>query len=112
MNTKVRTIIGIVALGVIGFTNIHATADNKRTANAEVVIENEKSLAIESWMIDESYWTLDATTSKAPELEEALKVESWMTDESYWTSETKVNVPESEDSLEIESWMLNESLWN
>jgi hypothetical protein len=111
MKTKIRTLIGIVALGMVGFTNIHATADNKRTANAGVAIENEESLAIESWMTDESYWTSEANVY-APEQEEALEVESWMTDESYWTSKAKVNVPESEDSLEIESWMLNESLWN
>lgn len=111
MKTRVRTLIGIVALGIVGITNIHATVDNKRVTNAEVVIENEKSLDIESWMIEESFWTSEIKVN-ALESEEALAVESWMTDENYWTSETKVNAPESEDSLQIESWMLNESLWN
>jgi hypothetical protein len=111
MKTTIRTLIGIVALGIVGFTNINATADNKRAANAEVVIESEGSLAIESWMTDENYWTSDAELNAA-ELEKNLAVESWMTDESYWSSKTDVNNLETEDSLEIESWMLNESLWN
>lgn len=55
MKTKIRTIIGIVALGTIGFTNIYATIDNKREVNANVVIEKKESLTNESWMLDEAF---------------------------------------------------------
>jgi hypothetical protein len=111
MKTKTRTLIGIVALGLVGITNINATtADNKRIANAEVVIENEESLAIESWMTDDNYWISDSGVG-AQEVEEALQIESWMTNESNWTSDNKVNATEGEKSLEIESWMVKESLW-
>jgi hypothetical protein len=107
MKSKTRTLIGIVALGLVGITNINATtADNKRMANAEVVIENEESLAIESWMTDENYWTSESKVN-----DEAIEIESWMTEESYWTSTSEIAVVENEKSLEIESWMTNESLW-
>lgn len=83
MKTKIRTIIGIVALGIIGFTNINATADNKSNVNAEVVMENEKKLPIESWMTEESNWTPE-TEVDTLKVEEALEVESWMTNEDLW----------------------------
>ena len=44
MKTKIRTIIGTVALGTIGFININATIDNKRVVNAIVVTEKVESL--------------------------------------------------------------------
>jgi hypothetical protein len=83
MKTKIRTIIGIVALGTIGFANINATADNKREVNTNVVTEKEESLTIESWM----------------------------TEESNWTSETEVDTLNVEEALEVETWMINEDLW-
>ncbi len=107
MKSKTRTLIGIVALGLVGITNINATTvDNKRMANAEVVTENEESLAIESWMTDENYWTSESKVN-----DETLEIESWMIEDTYFTSANEVNVIENEKSLEIESWMVNESLW-
>lgn len=47
MKTKIRTIIGFVALGTIGFININATIDNKRVVNAIVVKEKVESLTNE-----------------------------------------------------------------
>lgn len=110
MKTKTRTLIGIVALGLIGVTNINATTiDNKRMANAEVVVETEESLAIESWMTDENLWNSELKANNAEN--EALEIESWMTDESYCTSNSELNSTEAEAALQIESWMTNESLW-
>ena len=83
MKTKTRTLIGIFALGIIGFANINATIDNKREVNANVATELEESLTIESWMLDNDYWT---TTNEA-------------------------DTVDSEKATEIEAWMLNENLW-
>ncbi|MBL7971443.1 MAG: hypothetical protein JNL03_07980 [Prolixibacteraceae bacterium] len=84
MKTKIRTFIAFIALGVIGFTNINATVDNKNMVSNAVVIEEE---------------------------EEVLTLESWMTDNDYWISQEVADTTESDDSLRIESWMTNESLW-
>ena len=83
MKTKIRTIIGIVALGTVGFININATADNKREVNANVVTEAEKSLTIESWMLESKNWTAK-TEPDTVEVEKALEVEAWMLDEKLW----------------------------
>ena len=84
MKTKIRTIIGMAALGIIGFTNINATADNKSLVNAEIVMEQEEMLTIESWMTEESYWAAEKVTIDTVAVEEALGVESWMTNEDLW----------------------------
>ena len=111
MKTKIRTMIAISVLGMIGFTNISAIADNKRaTNNTEVVAESDEMLTIESWMINENYWTSKAQDN-AMGAEEALQIESWMTNESYWTSETEVIAFEADEPLTVESWMTDESLW-
>lgn len=111
MKTKIKSTLAIAALGIIGFTNINAIADNKKLVNAEVVIETEEVLTIESWMIDESFWASEAKVKTALEAEEALEIESWMTNESFWTSGETLAAVETEDSLEIEAWMVNEDLW-
>lgn len=83
MKTKIRTIIGIVALSAIGFTNINATADNKREVNANVVIEKEESLTIESWMLENAKWDAKTETDTL-KVEKSLKIEAWMIEESLW----------------------------
>lgn len=110
MKTKIRTMIAISVLGMIGFANISAIADNKRAANTEFATESDKMLTIESWMTDEDYWTSEAQVN-AVEAEEALQIESWMTNESYWTSETEVIASEADEPLTVEPWMTDESLW-
>ena len=111
MKTKIKTIIAICVLGIIGFTNINAIADNKKLVSSDVVTETEEMLTIESWMIDESFWTSEAKTATA-EAEEALEIESWMTNENFfWTSGETLAAEETEEPLEIESWMTNEDLW-
>lgn len=110
MKTKIRTMIAISVLGMIGFTNISAIADNKKAVNAEFASESDEMLTIESWMTDENYWTLKAQDN-AMEAEETLQIESWMTNENYWTSETEVIAIEADEPLTVESWMTDESLW-
>lgn len=102
MKTKIRSLIVIAALGIIGLTNVNATADYKKATNTEFAIESEVSLSIEEWMTNENYWILN---------ESSLTIEEWMTNDNYWTSNTVVDTLETEDSLKMESWMINESLW-
>jgi len=83
MKMKIRTIIGMAALGIIGFANINATADNKSIVNAEVVMEQDEMLTIESWMTEDNYWTSE-TAVDTLEVEAALEVEPWMTNEDLW----------------------------
>lgn len=110
MKTKIRTFIAMCALGIIGITNISATADNKKVFNAGIVTETEEVLNIESWMTEGSYWTSETKVSTF-EAEEALEVESWMIDESFWTSESSAITLETEEALEVELWMTDESFW-
>lgn len=44
---------------------------------------NEKSLEIENWMIDETYFGSNAVTNPV-EPEESLEIEDWMTDDHFW----------------------------
>ncbi|MBW8324913.1 MAG: hypothetical protein K0M50_09140 [Prolixibacteraceae bacterium] len=44
---------------------------------------NKKSLEIENWMIDETYFVSNAVTTPV-EPEETLEIEDWMTDEHFW----------------------------
>lgn len=83
MKSKIKTLIAIIALGIIGFTNINAIADNKSMVNAEVVTEKEEMLTIETWMLDENYWE-SKEVIETLESEDSLQIESWMTDASLW----------------------------
>lgn len=82
MKTKIRTIIGIVALGLIGFTNINATIDNKNEVRLNVVAEKEEILAIEPWMLENEIWVKPQIDTIVAE--KALEIEAWMLDEKLW----------------------------
>lgn len=111
MKTKIRTLAAICTLGIIGITNINATADYKKAMNTEIILEAETALNIEAWMTDESIWSSE-TTINTMETESALEIENWMTNENLWTSKTEVDEPETEETLAVEPWMTDESLWN
>ena len=90
MKTNIRTFIGIVALGIIGFTNINAafvnitpSVNNKGVENMNVVTEKEEVLTIEAWMVENEFWTL-TTESDTMESEKALEVEGWMTNQDLF----------------------------
>ena len=102
MKTKNKSLIAIVALGIIGFTNINAKADYKKAMNTAVTVEHEASLSIEEWMTNENYWIQN---------ESSLTSEEWMTNDNYWTTHKVVDTLETEDPLKMESWMTNENLW-
>lgn len=100
MKTKTRTFIGIVALGIIGFTNINATAGNIEIS-AYTVAEVEESLTIESWMLENELFT-ESTQTKAEvvEVEKALEIESWMIDENFFQNAESYTASGSDAEIE------------
>ncbi len=65
MKTKISTLIAIFALGIIGFTNINATEDNKKAANEEAATMNSEMLTSRSSLADEAFIkSAEALTAK------------------------------------------------
>ncbi|HEY3370194.1 MAG TPA: hypothetical protein VGK10_05050 [Prolixibacteraceae bacterium] len=60
MNTKIRTFIGMVALGVVGLANINATTVNKREVTSNDVSGKVESVASESAMFEDIYRTIQS----------------------------------------------------
>jgi len=52
MKTKIRTNIAILALVTIGFININAIADNKKSVNVDVNSAKAETVLNESWMTE------------------------------------------------------------
>ena len=100
MKTKIRTFIGIVALGIVGFTNINATAGNYKMS-AFTVAEVEESLTIEAWMLENKFFTEETKVkAEAVEAEKALEIESWMTDEDFFTEAESYTASGSDTEIE------------
>lgn len=55
MKTNFRTLVAIVALGLIGFTNINATEDNKKASNDEVIAGSNEMTTNHSFLTDEAF---------------------------------------------------------
>lgn len=69
----------------------------------------EKSLEIESWMIDSKYF--GQTNSYVVEQDEPLVVENWMTNERNFSCSSVTIVNETEMEMQIEDWMKEAYLW-
>ena len=80
MKTKIRTFIGIIALGIIGLVNINATTDNRGEVNVKVVSGKVESLTSESWMLGDIYRTILAQ-NEAMESGKVIEVESSLNNE-------------------------------
>lgn len=52
MKTKIRTNIAILALVTVGFLNINAIADNKKSVNVDFNSVKSEKLNNESWMTE------------------------------------------------------------
>jgi len=72
--------------------------------------ENEESLEIENWMINENNFGTFISFEVASE--SALELEDWMTNDSYFDKTSEMFIEETESELEIEDWMLDENLFN
>jgi len=54
MKTKIRTNIAILALVTVGFININAIADNKKSVNVDVNSAKTETMFNETWMTESS----------------------------------------------------------
>ncbi len=88
---------------------IEHTAETNRPAFAFYIEPaREKSLEIENWMTNETYFGSATSISDQVEQEKPLEIESWMIDNNNFNKPAA----ESEPALEIEVWMLEENVWN
>jgi hypothetical protein len=105
MKTKIRTFIGLVALGMIAFTNNHATAANNLMSSFSTV-ETEENLTIENWMLDSNLWVENSETktaiekAKKAETENPLEVEEWMTEEDFFKAAELFTASGSDKEIE------------
>ena len=109
MKTKTRTIIGIVALGIIGFTTINATAGNYGMTSYAAA-ETEESLTIESWMLENDLFAKRTETkaahaqkvekAKKEETEKALEIQAWMTNEDFFKAAESYTASTSDKEIE------------
>ena len=111
MKTTFKQLIAgtFIALLIVAGNN-KAEATELKVSGLETA---EKSLQIENWMTDETFWETNSfyTMNFSPATETTMKLESWMTNYSTWNSRYKF-VAEAEAEMELESWMTNELLWN
>jgi hypothetical protein len=68
----------------------------------------EKSLEIENWMTDETYFGSNVLADQIS-MEESKEIENWMLENPYF--EEPVITTESEPALEVEAWMTDDSIW-
>ena len=90
------------------------TATTVESTNADqfsyYTVENEETLGIENWMMDENNFGTFVTMET--ENESPLELEGWMTNDSYFNNASEMFIEATENDLEIEDWMLNENLFN
>lgn len=88
----------------------YTTTSEVNRANKAIFLETsaEKSLELESWMTDVTYFG-SQMNDLAVETEESLSVEDWMLADQNFSGTTIMN--ESDMDLQVEAWMLNASIW-
>ena len=94
-------------------------------------VEEDETLSIEPWMINDALWTSNSSLSNLDNVSEddELKIEAWMTDSSLWESKEGLNtnlttitinghtyrayrIKNTKDTpIAIEAWMVNDRLW-
>ena len=70
-------------------------------------ISKEKSMEIESWMLECKYFGQPINCFKE-ELEKPLEIEDWMVNSRYFGSSSETF---HEEDLQIESWMISDHFW-
>jgi len=76
MKTKIRTNIAILALGTIGFININAIADNKKSVSVDINSTKTETVFNESWMTESSIAYSAEAFSYRDAIEEIEKFEA------------------------------------
>jgi hypothetical protein len=100
-------IIGMEKEQLLAYTT---TSEVNHSSNAFFLETSvEKSLELERWMTDVTYFGAQMNDF-AMETEELLSVENWMLADQNFSGTTIIN--ESDSDLEVEAWMLNEMIWS
>ncbi|MGE5395457.1 MAG: hypothetical protein ACM3P1_11995 [Candidatus Saccharibacteria bacterium] len=103
MKTKIRTFIGLVALGVIGFTSTHATAANNLMSSIATV-ETTDNLTNDNCMLNSNLRleNAEAKTVKAEkaETEAPLEVVEGMSDEDFFKAAESYTASGSDREIE------------
>lgn len=83
MKTKFRTLAAIATISLFGTFTANAAKNNSETISQNLNIEQEYALTLESWMTDESIWSIKPA-SEVIDAESPLEIESWMIDSNLW----------------------------
>ncbi len=89
----------------------YTTTSEVNLASSAFFLETsaEKSLELESWMTDVTYFGTQMNDLEV-ETEESLSVADWMLANQNFSGITIIN--ESDSDLQVEAWMLDELIWN
>ncbi len=86
--------------------SLRSNSGNHSAFLASVETEQEESLQIENWMLDNTYFR--AYDLIIAEEENPMEIERWMTNEMNFGSVSLLLEPAVDEDLEIEKWMTNE----
>ena len=100
-------IIGMEKEQLLAYTTISEVNHASNVFFLETSVE--KSLELERWMTDVTYFG-SQMNDFAMETEESLRVEDWMLADQNFSGTTIIN--ESDLDLKVEAWMLNEMIWS
>ena len=104
MKTKTRTNIAILALVTIGFININAIADNKKSVNVDVNSAKAETVLNESWITETAIaYSAEAFTYRDV-IEEIKKFEAEqnLTEENVFNEESVIYSAKAFSDVEFE----------
>jgi hypothetical protein len=103
----------LAVAALFAFLFLGTTASAKGTETNVSSLENieETTLQLESWMVNENFWSRETAIDFEMTPEESLELESWMVNENNWVN-NEVEIEEvKETALALEPWMFNENIW-
>ncbi len=111
MKTRFNQIAAITLFSLFFLVgNVNAIETDLGTLNLE---NNEETLGIEDWMLNDNIWDYKATFTIETETDESLELEAWMTSRKVWKPKRPIHTnPELDGKLAIEKWMIDENIWN
>lgn len=103
----VNSSLNEIALAMVETPKATETSENRaETFNFSFLEnENDRTLMMENWMIDESYFGVTGFEF-VQESDNELKIEEWMLNDNLFQAEEN-----GENSLELEVWMTSENVW-
>lgn len=106
MKTKMKQLSTGAILGLLLLVgNVNAKGTEVKASGHE---NNETSLTLENWMIDDNIWNKKAESIVWFEeaIDEKIEIENWMTSNNTWEEKTSIGFKtETEKKLQLETWM-------